>query len=112
MFFSFIISIFVMSNQLKLKTMKKYRVFSVNLQQSIIVVDEPTWCNVRGIYDKHKQVLILNPNPIENDEEELWNFCQEIGMVGESVIYGDGFHIDTWDKKIEKFTRIEPIKID
>jgi hypothetical protein len=87
--------------------MRKYKVISINLQQTIIVVDDPIKCAVRGVYDKHKDILILNPDPLENDEDDIWTLCEEIGIKTKHVMYGDGFGIDTWDKKIYNFVPTE-----
>lgn len=87
--------------------MTKYKVISINLQQTIIVVDEPISCSVRGVYDKHKDVLVVNPRPMTNDEEDILTLCKEIGIPTQNVIYGDGFHIDTWDKKILNFPKVQ-----
>jgi hypothetical protein len=87
--------------------MVKYKVISINLQETIIVIDEPITCAVRGVYNKHRDILILNPDPMENDEENLLTLCEEIGIPTKHIMYGDGFQIDTWDKKIRNYVKIE-----
>lgn len=87
--------------------MVKYKVISINLQQTIIVVDDPIKCAVRGVYDKHRDILILYSGPREYDDEGILALCKEIGISTKHIMYGDGFHIDTWDNKIMKFTKVK-----
>jgi hypothetical protein len=85
--------------------MIKYKVISINLQQTLIVVDEPITCCVRAVYTKHNGLLILNPVFGEDDEETILDLCQEIGINPEHIMYGDGFQVDTWDEKIKKYNK-------
>lgn len=80
---------------------RSFEAIALNLQQGLIRANLPgTVCNaVAAIYSRHKNVLVITPE-WRDDEEAIKTACP---LSGFEVFYGESFHIDTWDKKIEEY---------
>lgn len=76
----------------------------LNLTQFIVYYDEPNCCNaVVAVGHKDKDVIIIRPEYrlIAGDIlDAVHNVLHKSRNI--NVLYGDGFHADTWDNKIAK----------
>lgn len=77
----------------------------INLIQFIIHTNKSDVINtVVAIVHTHKNVIVIRPEyRDESDNILFWlNNINDYNI--KTVLYGDGFNIDTWDEAIKKFT--------
>lgn len=85
--------------------MKKLNLFHLpfNLQQGAIHTGKEHVCNtVCAIYDKNKEVVVISP-VYRAYELHIYHFLLSKIDGVPSIIYGDSFSLDTWDRKIEQY---------
>ena len=77
----------------------KFEAIALNLQQGLIRANLPgTVVNgIVAIWSHHKDVIVIRPE--WRDEQEA--ICAACPLIEYSVIFGDSFHVDTWDEKIK-----------
>ena len=89
-------------NLIVMKTDKfNFESIPLNLQQGLVRV---TWDGmpsnltnqIVAIYSDYKNVMIISPEWAE-ERKDILSSCS---LVGLDVVYGDAFHVDTWDNKI------------
>ena len=74
-----------------------------NLQQGAIHTGRENVCNtVCAIYDQNKKVVVIAPE-YRDFELQIYDFILSKISGTPSIIYGDCFSVDTWDKKIEEY---------
>jgi len=78
----------------------KFEAIALNLQQGLIRADLPgNVCNgFVAIWSDHKNVLVITPE-WRDEEEAIKDICP---LISFDTIYGDSFHVDTWDNKIDE----------
>ena len=86
---------------------EKLKFLWLNLVQFIVYYDKPSCCNaVVAIGHKDKNVVVIRPE-YRGDQDTIMSTIFYITMLsGTTVLYGDGFHIDTWDKRIANHSTI------
>lgn len=95
---------------------EKLKFLWINLTQFIVYYDRPNVCNtVVAIGHEEKNVIVIRPE-YRHEEQEIVATIRYICMMPASmeesekrkkpyILYGDGFHIDTWDKQIAGFNK-------
>ena len=89
------------------KTDFKFEVIPLNLQQGMIRatgLSENTVNQVVAIYSYHRKLALIWVD--WKDEEYI--IRSAVPMETFTVQYADSFHIDTWDRRFDKFQDICP----
>ena len=94
-----------------MKKTENYYLLPVSLQQFIIHTNRPTTSNsICAIYTKNIKTIVIRPEYRDGQDEILFILSSGllINTANINIIYGDGFHIDTWDNMIDKIqTKIQ-----
>ena len=72
------------------------KVLKLNLQQTIIYEDVPSNCiAICAIHDKHKSLLVMHTD-YSSLTNKVEDFLKTTDLKYARIIWGDGFHCDTW----------------
>lgn len=91
---------------------EKFYVLPLNLSQLLVHTGKEDVCNtVAAVYSRNKSLLVVRPEYRGDLQLIAGAVAEAISYPGEDVlkntIFGDAFHVDTWDSKIRDF---EPLK--
>lgn len=86
---------------------EKFYHLALNLQQGIITTLENVSNNIVAIYSLHNDVIVIRPEyrgQLKQITDEVYkNRDKEKNSM--YILFGDAFHIDTWDNLIENFKK-------
>ena len=92
--------------------MKKLKLLSLNLQQTLVYVKGGNDLSVVAVHDKHKSLLLIHlvididpKRKIDKLTTKIKSLLKKNDLEFKDVIYGDAFGCDTWDNKIKNFTK-------
>jgi hypothetical protein len=82
---------------------EKLKFLWINLTQFIVYYDRPNVCNaVVAIGHSEKELLIIRPE-YRNEQQNIIKAINFHGAPEFTVLYGDGFGVDTWNNKIKDY---------